>query len=277
MTSLTAMSRSSSTWARATRAGVVVGVSSALVLSACGLTAGSSEYDYSCPEDSNGDELPLVVLGFLDLSASGRSEPILSERLDTLQVELERVADCEGRATVIGFSDSTASNVVLLDRHFDAEGATEVARDRDIPDAIDASMDDIRANIDGALDRLPADGTDVSAMFVLAADQLPGLGPDTAIEMYAFTDGISTAGSVNLNDPELTPSRAVELADAAVPVDLSRLVRIDVRGIGKVAGDVQPPTDYVAAISAYVTELCRQATGDTNGTKCTVRTITTPR
>jgi hypothetical protein len=248
-----------------------------MLLTACGLTAGSSDYDYSCPEDTNGDALPLAVLGFLDLSASGRSEPILSERLDTLQVELERVADCEGRATVIGFSDSTASNVVLLDRHFDAEGATEVARDRDIPDTINTSMDDIRANIDGALKRLPADGTDVSAMFVLAADQLSGLDQGTAIEMYAFTDGISTAGSVNLNDPELTPSTAVELADAAVQVDLSRLVRIDVRGIGKVAGDVQPPTDYVAAVSAYVTELCRQATGDTNGAKCTVRTITTSR
>lgn len=248
-----------------------------LLIAACGLAETGGDYSYTCPEADNGDDSFLEVLAFLDLSASGRDEAILADRLDVLQVELERVADCEGRATVIGFTSSTAAHSVLLDREFHAEGATEIARDRDIPELIGPAMDEIRENIEIALDKLPADGTDVNAIFLLAADRLGSVNSASTVELYGFTDGITTAGDSNLNQPELTSEQAVELAHLATATDLTGISRVEIRGVGKVAADAQPPSDYVNAITAHVTELCRRATSTTDATICSVHTTTVAR
>lgn len=244
---------------------------------ACGLAEERVDYSYSCPETDNGDTAHLEALAFLDLTASGRDEAILADRLDVLQVELERVADCEGRATVIGFTSSTAAHSLLLDHSFDGDGATEIARDRNIPDQISSAMAEIRENIDLSLDKLPADGTDVNAIFLLAADRLGSIDPASTVELYGFTDGITTTGTINVDQPDLTPEQAIELADTAVAANLSGITRVEIRGIGKVAADAQPPTDYVTAVTAHVTELCRRATATKDNSVCSVHTTTVAR
>ena len=222
---------------------LVAAMTLSMLAAACGLASTDGDYTHSCPKSDNGESADLEALTFLDLSASGRDEAILANRLDVLQVELERVADCEGRATVIGFTSSTAAHSVLLDRVFHAEGATEIARDRDIPDQIAIAMDELRENVDLALDKLPADGTDVNAIFLLAADRLRSLDPASVVEIYGFTDGITTVGDINLNQADLTQERAIELAHAAEAADLTGVARIEIRGVGKVAANTQPPSD----------------------------------
>ncbi len=267
-----------STWRTAGVA--LAGTVLAAVMAACNVSGAQVAYDYSCPEDDSGEAKDLNVLAFLDLTASGRDESLLSERLDVLQVELERAVDCDARATVLGFTNSTAAHTVLLDRAFDLEGATEIARDRQIPDAIDSVMTEIRSNVDGSLDRLPADGSDINAMFVLAAEHSATITtPDTSIEIYGFTDGISTAGPVNLNTADLSTQQAIDLAATIPASDLHSVDAVVIRGISKVAGTAQPPTDYVDAVKAHLTELCHRAVGDEPARHdlCTITTETIAR
>ena len=261
-----------STW-RAARVGLA-GSLLAVSVSACSVGGARIAYDYRCPKTTSGETKTLDVTAFLDLTASGRDTALLGERLDVLQVELERAADCNARATVIGFTNSTAAHTVLLDRTFHLPGATEIARDRQIPEAIETAMTEIRANINTSLDRLPANGSDMDAMFVLAAEHASTItDPDTSIEVYAFTDGITTVGPLNLDSPDLTIERAIDLADSIPASDLHTVDTMVIRGIGKVAGTTQPPTDYVNAVKAHITELCHRSRAHT----CTITTETLAR
>ncbi len=252
---------------RRRRRAAALAVGGSILASACGLAGPASTYDYACPTNSKGEEADLATLSFLDLSGSGQDLNILGERLDLLQVELERVADCDGRATVIGFTSSTAAHQVLFDHHFDLEGATEIARDLNLPDEIADAMAKIGFEAQKAIEELPSDATDANTIFVLGSEFATAhADADTVVEIYGFTDGINTTGDANLNVAGLDNEAAIELADYLTPTDLSDVDTLTIRGIGKVAGDAQPPTDYVSAVRAHWQRVC----DNSGATTCTI-------
>ena len=67
----------------------------------------ASNYNFVC-EDGPPEQLSL-----LDVSTSGRDLDILAERLNAIQVDAERVADCDGSLTVVAWGGSASTSEVL--------------------------------------------------------------------------------------------------------------------------------------------------------------------
>ena len=67
---------------------------------------------------------------------------ILAERLNAIQVDAERVADCDGSLTVVAWGGSASTSEVLYQGQIRVLGASEIGRDRKIPAAVDAVMGD---------------------------------------------------------------------------------------------------------------------------------------
>lgn len=224
------------------------------LISACGETSGSG-YDYACPD------VPPVQLSVLDLSSSGRDAAILAERLDAVQVDAEYVADCDGELLVLGWSGSSTASKLLYAGEIEVVGATEIGKDRQIPEAVDEVMTEIRRNVQAAVGELPADNNDFVGGLYLVADVIQGRrGDDATVTVHMYTDAISTGGEAPVNSPNLTPEEVARIVAAQTVPGLGG-VEIKVYGVGRVAGQVQPPQDYIGLIQTYVTGLCQKTGG----------------
>jgi len=235
-------------------AALATAVLTTVVLAACGSmshAAGGYDYDDTCP-----DNTLLTILAF-DLTASGRDQALLAERLNDAQIEIERTADCGGRLIAGAHSNSSAATVTLLDVELHPEGATEIARDRKLGPLVDNTMNQLRSEIDTAMDRLPADGSDLTAAMRFISDHTSRHASDnTTIDVTIYTDAISNVGPLAINDPDATHDDATRTAAAAPDPTTAGINELRIEGVGHVAGTNQPPSDYVEIIttqtSAYL-------------------------
>lgn len=234
-----------------------------LVLGACSTSATGGAYDFTCPE------APLVQVSILDISESGRDQKLIGERLDAVQADAEFVTDCEGTLVVTAGSGSVANADVLFSGRLSTSGATEIGRDRKIPKAVETTMEEIRSSLNDALASGSAQGNDLTAMFALVADIATQYANDEVdLRAHLYTDAISTTGGAAINQPGLDRAAVLEIV-AAQPVPRLDGVSISVRGVGRVGGAVQPPQDFVDAVTAYARGLC-----EATGASCTVLTST---
>lgn len=213
--------------------------------------------DHICPDDL------LVIVDVLEVSADSRDDDLLADRVEAMAVHVERAVDCEGRYTAVAYSSSPAGHRVLYDDNVGTQGATEIARDRKVPEARDRVMDAVRGELEGALGEVSPEGNDLSAAFVIAGDYYHSH-EDAAFEVSVYSGGVSTVGTAVVNRPALTADEARTIAARAPLVDLSG-AEVSIFGLGGVAGKAQPPADFVAALNAYATEMC-----DLTGAVCRV-------
>ncbi len=235
----------------------------ATVLVAGCSTSSTGAYQYDCPEGK------LVQLSLLDVSSSGRSEDVLGERLDAIQVDAERVADCEGTLSVMAWSLSSAASTMLFRGDLATSGATEIGRDRKIEKKISETMESIRTALTGAFEKIDPTGSNLAGAFALAADQKLTLKDGEFLEVRIYGDAISTVGSDSINSPMITVEEVNKLVENLTPVDLDG-VRVTLVGVGKTGGSIQPPQDYINVVRAYADAMCKHS-----GATCTILTSIT--
>lgn len=223
----------------------------ALLAAGCSTTSVGA-FNYDCPEGK------LVQLSLLDLSSSGRTEDVLGERLDAIQVDAERVADCGGTLVVMAWSSSSAASTTLFRGDLATSGATEIGRDRKIEKIVSETMESIRTALTGAFGKIDPTGSNLTGAFALAADQKLSLRDNEYLEVRIYGDAISTVGSDSINDPMITVEEVNLLANNLAPIDLNG-VSVTMVGVGKTGGAVQPPQDYINVVRAYADAVCRHS------------------
>lgn len=240
---------------------VVPALGLTVVLVGCSTGSGSTTFDYDCPE---GD---LTVSVLLDVSASGRNEIIMEERLNSLQVSAEKAADCDASFVAIAWSGSSSSSKTLFSGEIPIAGATEIGRDRKIPGAVKKVMSEVRDNLSTALKEIPGDKSDFLGALYLLNDIVASRGSaDAVVEADLLTDAISTGGNARINDPGLTAERVRAVVEAQTLPSLEG-VAINVRGVGRVAGVTPPPQDFIQLVQEYASGMCERT-----GAECSVFT-----
>jgi hypothetical protein len=231
----------------------------AITTSACADSMGGG-FDYECPES------PLLQVSLLDISASGRSETVLTERLNAIQVDAERVADCDGELVVASWAGPSSSSDILFTGTIPVAGATEIGKDRKIPEAVEKVMEELRANLQVSLGRLSPDNSDLIGGFYLLSDLVTGKGAGKSVTAHLFTDGISTSGAVIMNDAMLDQAAVDRLVSEQTVPGLQG-VEVRLYGIGRVAVDIQPPQDFIQLVQNYSAAICSKT-----GALCSVFT-----
>lgn len=230
-------------------------------VSGTGCRSDASPYNFSCPE------LRLQQLDLLTVSADGRDLDLLGERLDAIQVDAERAADCDGQLIVVAWSESASTSAVLYSGSLTTTGATEVGRDRKIPEVVDGVMGEIRGSLNTLFAQDPAPGNDLVAAYSIISDFARSHPADSGTpRVNVYTDGISTVGSGSINRAFLTEEQVSAIvAEQSLP-SLNGL-ELNFYGIGRVSGDDQPPQQVVATAIQYAQELCAAT-----GAECSVFT-----
>lgn len=242
-----------------------IAVATTIVLASCASGGGSGSFDYDCPADG------LVEVSLVDISASGRNEVILGERLDAVQVAGEKAADCDGELVAIAWSGSSSSSKILFSGTIPIAGATEIGRDRKIPAAISKVMDEIRSNLSVALKDIAPDKSDLAGAFYLLGDVASArAGQGKVLEVNVFTDAISTGGNTRINDPGLTKDR-IQAIVAAQSLPTLEGMNVSIRGVGRVAGVAPPPQDYIQLVQEYASGMCAKT-----GANCSIFTTVVP-
>ena len=230
-------------------------------LAACADAGGSGGYEWECSTQS------LVHVQLVDVSASGRNEVVLGERLNAVQVAAEKVADCEGKLVVIAWAGSSSASEQLFSGEIPIAGATEIGRDRKIGKAVAAVMKDVRAKISSAMTQLAPEKSDLAGAFYLLGDMVSAnRGNGAEISAEILTDAISTGGASPINDPGLTKDKVYALVAGENLPNLEG-VSIAVRGVGRVASSPAPPQDYIQLVQEYASGMCVKT-----GAECSVFT-----
>lgn len=222
-----------------------------MMLAGCAVESAQADvFGVDCPTDG------LVQISLLDVSANGRNESILGERLDAVQVDVENTADCDGEIVVIAWAGSSSSSKVLFTGSIGTQGATEIGRDRKIPELAASVMGDIKDQLEVAFDEIPADSSDLIGSFYLISDVVQARAA-RAVQPVAhiYTDAISTGGTARINEPWITPQELSTIVAAQTLPDLTG-VSISIHGVGRVAGVSPPPQDYVQLVQDYARGLC---------------------
>lgn len=233
------------------RSGSSFGALVAIVaLAGCSSGGGSSgDYDYDCPEGG------LAQVTLVNVANGARDEVILAERLDAIQIDVERSFDCEAQFTLAVWSSSSASTRVLFDGRLATTGASEIGRDRKIPEATKKVMAEIRTKMVEALDSIDGSKSDMTAAFAVAADRFQLTPAGVVKRVTILADGISTTGSAENNSPSLSNEDMISLAQTLNPVDLAG-AEVSILGVGRISGLEQPPEDYISKLRVYLTEMC---------------------
>lgn len=236
------------------RAALLAAVAAPLLASCAAIGSRASDYNFDCPD------VPLLQLALIDVSASGRDPEILGERLNAVQVDAERVADCDGELAVVAWGGSASSSRTLYSSQLRVSGASEIGRDRRIPEVVGEVMGEIRSALNDFLPSTPASGLDMLASFSIVSDFVRSRQADMAgISVHIYADGVATAGSAQVNVPGLSAARVAEIVAEQTLPDL-RGVSIAMYGIGRVGGGSQPPQQVVDSTLLYAQSLC-EATG----------------
>ncbi len=211
--------------------------------------AGVGAFDFECPET------PLLQISLLDISASGRDETILTERLNAVQIDAERVADCDGELVVVAWAGPSSSSDVLFSGAIPVAGATEIGKDRKIPEAVEKAMEELRTNLQTALGRLSPDNSDLIGGFYLLSDLVTGKGAGKSVSAHIYTDGISTSGAIVMNNAKLDQTTVDRLVSEQTVPGLQG-AEVKLYGIGRVAVEVQPPQDFIQLVQNYSAAIC---------------------
>ncbi|MBT9605917.1 hypothetical protein [Microbacterium sp.] len=235
--------------------GVLLTLAALFGLTACDGVAAPGELGENqqllttCPAD-----LKINRIVHWDGTGSGRSPEIDEERLDIIEQLARETAVCGGHLTVTGYSSSSGATVTIYDGRLALPGATDNARLRRVPEAVETIMSEISSSYEQALASLPAGGSDISGMWRLAAEQQAQLGAGYQLRYVNLTDGLDNIG-VALT-PGLTPEQAIELADQVNVPDLTG-AEVTIAGLGRVAGD--PVSSSVAeSLVAFYDRLCER-------------------
>ena len=220
-----------------------------LTTAACAEVGGGGTFDYECPET------PLLQISLIDVSASGRNETILTERLNAIQVDAEKVADCDGELVVAAWAGPSSSSDILFSGPIPVSGATEIGKDRKIPEAVEKVMEELRANLQTSLGRLSPDNNDLIGGFYLLSDLVTGKGAGKSVSAHLFTDGISTSGAIVMNNAKLDQAAVDRLVSEQTVPGLQG-TEVKLYGIGRVAVDIQPPQDFIQLVQNYSAAIC---------------------
>lgn len=204
---------------------------------------------------------PPASLVEIDGTGSSASDQITAERMAAIESIVRRTVICSGHLGVLVFSSSSAATTMLFDEPLRLEGATDNARLKRVPQAVNDVMAKIRAAYAPAVSRLDQSGSDISAQYRLASEWITQLGDKLRLHLYVFTDGFQNVG-VNLGARALNRQEAQTLADQ---VNVPKLTgaTVVVAGLGRVAGSA-PRSDVVEGLVAYYDVLCRK----TGAAKC---------
>lgn len=225
-------------------------------LASCTTESSGGAFNYECPAEG------LEQVSLVDVSASGRVDTILTERLNAVQVDAEMAADCDGSLVVVAWAGSSSSSKILFTGDIPISGATEIGKDRKIPEAVDKVMGEVRDAMNAALVELSPEQSDLSAGFALISDLTANAraqGLSTVAHVY--TDAISTGGNARVNDPGITDESVDSLIGGLSLPDLNGVV-VKLYGVGRVAGVPSPPQDYIDVIHRYASGMCEKTGAD---------------
>lgn len=210
----------------------------------------------TCPADDR----PLAMQVRLDLSGSMDREALEGEARQVVEDALTQVAVCGGRASVYGFTAGSAHSQPILEQSFRQEAATQRAHLRQVPEAVEASLEAVDAVYPDVAEQLDP-GTDVFAQFTGAAEfasQMRAQAADARVEVVIATDGITTQGAAQV-PADATVEDARALAESLEVPDLSAIDELRIVGIGQVASGDQPSSQYVAALTAFYQVLAERS------------------
>ncbi|MFI5558505.1 hypothetical protein ACIA2T_04435 [Amycolatopsis japonica] len=198
----------------------------------------------------------------LDGSGSSNAEPIVEERLKATEEIVRTTAICGGRIRVSVFSATSAATTVLVDRPLHLEGATDNAKLKKVSPLVTEVMASLRSKYTEAVKSLPNSGTDVSAMYRLAAEWAAQVGAPYRLHLYLLTDGFQTV-NFRLDYRARSRDEAARLAgEVAVPQLPGASVLV--AGLGRVA-DNPPASSVVDGLVAFYDALCQR----TSAASCT--------
>lgn len=232
-----------------TLAAVTLTLTAALALTACGdyTTPGQLGQDQqllaSCPD---GVRLNTVVHN--DATGSNISEATNTERLGIIEQLARRTAVCGGTLTVSAYSAGSAATVPIYSGDLTQSGATDNARLRRVPDAVEAVMAEITQKWDDALASTPGGGTDVAGMWRVAAEQQAQAGDGYQLVYVNLTDGLD-----NLSGIDITGLPVEDAAAAASQLSLPQLpgAEVTIAGLGRVSGDPLASGQVDALVAFY--------------------------
>lgn len=234
---------------RGVTVGIVLAVSAAL-LSSCAAEAPGDLGPLqgilaTCPKDQQINSKVIT-----DVSGTSVSPEIIADRLDTIRDVVERTAVCGGHLDVSAFAANSVT-APILDVDLKMPGATDNAKLRQVPAAVDEVMTTIEANYQPAVEAAPEGGTDVTGLFRLLGEARD-LRPDMRLEGHVLTDGLTNQGIVI--DHALTAEEATSLADSVSVPELPA-ASVTIGGLGRVAGDPLPSA-FIDGMKAFYTRLC---------------------
>lgn len=237
-------------------AAVTLAASAALTLTSCGEFTAPGELGENqkllsaCPPNH---ELATLVL--VDGTGSSGSNDILQERLAIIERQARETAVCGGHLTVSVYSAGSAATATLYDGELALPGATDNARLRRVPEAVEEIMAAVEGAYAEAVSSLPGGGSDITGVWRLAAEQQAQLGDGYLLRYVNLTDGLDNvsvdAGSLGSAD------EATALAQSVVVPELSG-AEVIVAGIGRIASD-SVPSRTVDALVAFYQQLCAQS------------------
>ncbi len=208
-------------------------------------------FNFECPDEQ------LVQLDLLDLSSSGRKRDVLDERLKAIQLDVERVTDCEGRLTILGWAVSSTSSFKIFDGALATTGATEIGRDRKISDAVILTMAEIRSGLTEAFVKIDPVGSNLFGAFSIAEDHYKTLGNNQRLEINIYSDAITNVSANSVNEAGLTQEQVIKSAQITMGIELAD-VQVKIVGVGKTGNQIpQAPQEYVLKLRMYAEEMCK--------------------
>lgn len=235
----------------------LVALTIVVLLSACGTgSAGTTALAENQRILASCDQAhpPAAWIG-IDGTGSSASENIVKERMTAIESIVRETAVCSGYLKVIVFSSSSTSTVTLFDGSLQQAGATDNARLRRVPKAVDDTMATIRKAYGSAMTGLDQRSSDITGQYRLAGEWLHQLGTNYTLLLTMLTDGFHNE-NVDLGAQALDPFQAKALAEQ-VPVPQLPGATVVVAGLGRVAGP-PPPSKVVEGLVAYYDALCHR-------------------
>lgn len=197
----------------------------------------------TCPDD-----LWLNTVVQVDATGSGRTTETDAQRLSVIEELARRTAICRGTLAVSAYSAGSAATIPIYSGKLDLPGATDNARLRRVPEAVEDVMAEITTRWDDSLASAPGGGTDVAGMWRLAAEQQAQAGSGYQLVYVNLTDGLDNLSGVNI-----AALSAQEAADAARQLSLPELpgAEVTIAGLGRVNGDPLPSRSVDALVTFY--------------------------
>lgn len=196
-----------------------------------------------------------------DFSWSGRDDEIIADRLAVERSVVTTAAVCDTPILITAFADTVGNAQVLLDSDDipPIAGATEIARLRRVPRAVDEAMKKLEARLASTLEGLPGKGSDILGQLDLAREFTDMQEDTSSLTVIVLTDGIANRDVV-LKRPDLDEEMALRLADQ-VAVPRLEDAHIIFAGIGQTSGSA-PSTAHVAAMKTFWAAICERTGAD---------------